>query len=997
MSNEFIARKGLISLSDTQLSGSLHVSSSGGSGIDLYVSGSATKPRVGIGIETPAKALTVLGDISASGNIEANGQITASMFTGSYTGDGSALDLGSTAAAINHYQNSGNNRVVTSVDASTVNSEANLTFDGSTLITAGTISASGNIDSDGSITGSAFIGDGSQLTNLASAAIITYTNSTNNRILTSVDSNTVNSEANLTFDGSTLITTGVVSASGNIDSDGSITGSTGVSSSLGEFGSATITAGTITGITDLTVADGGTGASTLTDGGVLLGSGTGAVTAMSVLSDGEVIVGDGSGDPVAESGATLRTSVGVGTGDSPQFTGIELGHASDTTIVRASSGDITIEGNAVYRAGGTDVPVADGGTGASSLTDGGVLLGSGTGAVTAMSVLADSEMIVGDGSTDPVAESGATLRTSIGVGTTDNVQFAEVTGSIISGSQGQFGSATITAGTITGITDLVVADGGTGASTFTDGGVLLGSGTGAVTAMAALGDSEMIVGDGTTDPVAESGATLRTSIGVGTGDSPQLTGIELGHASDTTLVRASSGDVNIEGNIVYRAGGTDVPVADGGTGVSTLTDGGVLLGSGTGAITPMAVLADSEMIVGDGTTDPVAESGATLRTSIGVGTGDTVQVTGIELGHASDTTIVRASSGDITIEGNAVYRAGGTDVPVADGGTGASSLTDGGVLLGSGTGAVTAMSVLGDSEMIVGDGSTDPVAESGATLRTSIGVGTGDSPTFAGTTAGNVNVGVTGDNEIDTSSGNLTIDSAGGTITLDDNVTVSGNLTVSGTTTTINSTVLDIGDRLITLNASSAAGDGGILVNDAETNQTGSLVWDVSADRWMGGISGSEVKLVTLSSSDTLTNKVLTSPDINGGTVDAITSLTVANNVDIGAYDLRAATLTADGLTSGRVPFATTNGQLTDDSDLTFATDTLTVTKIGAFEAAGAINFASQNMTNVDIDSGTITGITDLVVADGGTGVSTFTDGGVLLGSGTGAITAMAVLAQLIL
>lgn len=33
-------------------------------------------------------------------------------------------------------------------------------------------------------------------------------------------------------------------------------------------------------------------------------------------------------------------------------------------------------------------------------------------------------------------------------------------------------------------------------------------------------------------------------------------------------------------------------------------------------------------------------------------------------------------------------------------------------------------------------------------------------------------------------------------------------------------------------------------------------------------------------------------------------------------------------LTSGRVPFATTNGRLIDDSDLTFATDTLTATKI---------------------------------------------------------------------
>ncbi len=34
------------------------------------------------------------------------------------------------------------------------------------------------------------------------------------------------------------------------------------------------------------------------------------------------------------------------------------------------------------------------------------------------------------------------------------------------------------------------------------------------------------------------------------------------------------------------------------------------------------------------------------------------------------------------------------------------------------------------------------------------------------------------------------------------------------------------------------------------------------------------------------------------------------------------------GLTSGRVPFVTTNGRLTDDADMTFATDTLTVTKI---------------------------------------------------------------------
>ena len=51
--------------------------------------------------------------------------------------------------------------------------------------------------------------------------------------------------------------------------------------------------------------------------------------------------------------------------------------------------------------------------------------------------------------------------------------------------------------------------------------------------------------------------------------------------------------------------------------------------------------------------------------------------------------------------------------------------------------------------------------------------------------------------------------------------------------------------------------------------------------------------------------------------------------------------------------------------------DTLTATNIGAFTSTGAINFNSQAMTNVDINSGTINGITDLAVADGGTGAST--------------------------
>ena len=48
-----------------------------------------------------------------------------------------------------------------------------------------------------------------------------------------------------------------------------------------------------------------------------------------------------------------------------------------------------------------------------------------------------------------------------------------------------------------------------------------------------------------------------------------------------------------------------------------------------------------------------------------------------------------------------------------------------------------------------------------------------------GADIGNIQIGITGDNEIDTVSGNLTIDSAGGTVTVDDNLSVTGTVTLT--------------------------------------------------------------------------------------------------------------------------------------------------------------------------------------------------------------------------
>jgi hypothetical protein len=74
----------------------------------------------------------------------------------------------------------------------------------------------------------------------------------------------------------------------------------------------------------------------------------------------------------------------------------------------------------------------------------------------------DGNIIVGDGTTW-VAESGATARTSLGLGTIATQASSAVT---------------ITGGSITGITDLAVADGGTGQGSYTDGELLIGNTTG---------------------------------------------------------------------------------------------------------------------------------------------------------------------------------------------------------------------------------------------------------------------------------------------------------------------------------------------------------------------------------------------------------------------------------------------------------------------------------------------------------------------------------------
>ncbi len=164
--------------------------------------------------------------------------------------------------------------------------------------------------------------------------------------------------------------------------------------------------------------------------------------------------------------------------------------------------------------------------------------------------------------------------------------------------------------------------------------------------------------------------------------------------------------------------------------------------------------------------------------------------------------------------------------------TGTVTLPDNTVALGTKTTGDYVATITGGT----GVTSTAATTGEGTTHSLSIGqaVATTDNVTFAGVTADNIKVGVTGANEIDTVLGDLTIDSAGGTVTIDDNLTVTGNLTVSGSTTTVNTETLTIDDNIIVLNNNVTATpteNAGIEI-ERGTSANVALRWNETSDKW---------------------------------------------------------------------------------------------------------------------------------------------------------------------
>lgn len=236
--------------------------------------------------------------------------------------------------------------------------------------------------------------------------------------------------------------------------------------------SCTITGGTIVNTSfsltnSLAVTQGGTGLATLTDHGILLGSGTDDITPLGAATNGQIPIGSTGADPVlATITATANeTTVANAAGS------ITIGIADDvivpTTITIPNTGLHVLDTNASH-----DLIIKPG-----------------------SDITADRTLTITTGDADRTV----TLSANLTVESTSLV------------NQDLTSDASPTFNALTLSTDLTVANGGTGASTLTDHGILLGSGTDAITPLGAATNGQLPIGSTGADPVL---ATLTAGVGI---------------------------------------------------------------------------------------------------------------------------------------------------------------------------------------------------------------------------------------------------------------------------------------------------------------------------------------------------------------------------------------------------------------------------------------------------------------------------------------------------
>jgi len=365
-------------------------------------------------------------------------------------------------------------------------------------------------------------------------------------------------------------------------------------------------------VTNIKAKD-GTASATIADS-------TGVMTiASSVLTTADINGGSIDGTTIgattpaagAFTSVTSTSASGILTRAAATQDGVELvGGAGGTTSLKVTFTPTTLtasrtltlpDASGTILQSGTAVTVAQGGTGITSGTSGGVAYFSSTSAIASSAALAANALVIGGGA----GAAPSTTTTGTGVLTALGVNTGSAGAFVVNG--GDLG--TPSAGTLTNVSGLplstgvtgtlAVGNGGTGQTTYTDGQLLIGNTSGNTLTKATLtaGSGISITnGNGSITIASTGGGGAVTSVsGTGTVNGITLTGTVTSSGS-LTLGGTLSG-VNLTTQVTGA-----LPVANGGTGATTLTANNVLLGNGTSALQVVAPSTSGNVLSSNGTT-----------------------------------------------------------------------------------------------------------------------------------------------------------------------------------------------------------------------------------------------------------------------------------------------------------------------------------------------------------------------------------------------------------
>jgi hypothetical protein len=575
------------------------------------------------------------------------------------------------------------------------------------------------------------------------------------------------------------------------------------------------------------------------------------------------------------------------------------------------------------------------------------------------------------------ANNAPSARTNLGATGIGSAVFTAATTAAARASLGAAASgANSDITSITGLTTaLTVAQGGTGSTTAGGARTNLG---------AAASGSNADITALTNAAGIQIGAPTAGALGVGTINATGLfingVGVGTGSGSVTSVavtvpsfLSVTGSPITTSGTLAVSLSGTALPVANGGTGQTTYTNGQLLIGNSTGN-----TLTKATLTAGSNITITNSAGGITIASTAGAGTVTSVAASGGTTG-LSFTGSPITTSGTLTLGGTLAIASGGTGATSASGArlnlsaaaaganadiTSLTGLTTALTVAQGGTGVAT---VPTNGQVLIGNGTGYSLA--GITAGSGIVVTNSAGGITIASTAGGGSV-----TSVDVSGGTTGLTTSGGPITGAGTITLAGTLALAnggtGSTTASGArSALDVASST----GSGASGTWGIsITGNAATATNGVVTTGTYADpAWITSIAGSKVSGNISGNAANVTGTVAIA---NGGT-GATTAALARTGLDVPTRTGGDASGTWAINVSGNAATAT-NGVVTTGS---YSNPTW-ITALAGSKITGNITGNAANVT------GTV------AVANGGTGQTTFTDGQLLIGNSTGNTLAKATL-----